>query len=201
MLNALEQAEHISHDTPDGPPISVAHRVRSGGRGRPRIEIDEDILAQALELRGPTHLAEIFDCSARSVRRRALEAGLVQPGDPVYTEYTAEDGSVLRIYGSSTGSISTLSDDELDAITVTILEVFPTFGRRLLDGHLRYLGHHVPRERLRESYSRVHGPPSSTFGPRRIERRVYSVAGPNSLWHHDGQHGALHCYCSRVSGC
>jgi hypothetical protein len=23
----------------------------------------------------------------------------------------------------------------------------------------------------------------------RIWRRVYSVPGPNSLWHHDGQHG------------
>lgn len=22
-----------------------------------------------------------------------------------------------------------------------------------------------------------------------IRRRVYSVPGPNSLWHHDGQHG------------
>jgi transposase InsO family protein len=27
------------------------------------------------------------------------------------------------------------------------------------------------------------------FGARRIQRRVYSVPGPNSLYHHDGQHG------------
>ena len=59
----------------------------------------------------------------------------------------------------------------------------------MIDGHLRFLGHHIPCSRIQGSYARVHGAPSSGFGPRHIQHRVYNVAGPNSLWHHDGQHG------------
>lgn len=46
----------------------------------------------------------------------------------------------------------------------------------------------MPRERIIESYLRVYGTPG-VFGDRAIHRRVYTVAGANSLWHHDGQHG------------
>jgi hypothetical protein len=59
----------------------------------------------------------------------------------------------------------------------------------MIDGHLRHMGHRISRVRLQQSYSHVHGAPVSEFGPRRIHRRVYNVPGPNSLWHHDGQHG------------
>ncbi|KAG1893178.1 uncharacterized protein F5891DRAFT_963393, partial [Suillus fuscotomentosus] len=82
-----------------------------------------------------------------------------------------------------------LSDEELDEITEQVLELFPNFGRRMLNGHFRFLGHHVPRSRILESYARVHGAPTTMFGARRIRRQVYSVPAPNSLYHHDGQHG------------
>ena len=59
----------------------------------------------------------------------------------------------------------------------------------MIDGYLMALGERVPRRRIEKSYLRVIGPPNNQFGDRRIERRVYSVPGPNALWHHDGQHG------------
>ncbi|KIY61682.1 hypothetical protein CYLTODRAFT_325120, partial [Cylindrobasidium torrendii FP15055 ss-10] len=59
-----------------------------------------------------------------------------------------------------------------------------------ITGHLRHLGLTVPRERIREAYERVMGAPASLVN-RSITRRVYRVAGPNSLWHHDGQHGLI----------
>jgi hypothetical protein len=59
----------------------------------------------------------------------------------------------------------------------------------MIDGHLKFLGHYLPRARIQESYARVHGPPVSAFGARHIECRVYNVRGYNSLCHHDGQHG------------
>lgn len=58
----------------------------------------------------------------------------------------------------------------------------------MIYGHLHSNGHRVPRERIAAAYIRVHGTPG-TFAGRRIHRKVYNVAGPNSLWHHDGQHG------------
>jgi hypothetical protein len=79
-----------------------------------------------------------------------------------------------------------------------VLELFPNFGRQMLDGHFRFLGHHVPRSRILESYARVHGAPTTMFGAKRIQRRVYSVPGPNSLYHHDGQHGSCIYFCVKL---
>ncbi|KAG8941496.1 hypothetical protein FRC03_004468 [Tulasnella sp. 419] len=55
---------------------------------------------------------------------------------------------------------------------------------------LRRLGHRVPVRRIRESLYRV-DPVRRVFGRVKIKRRTYKVPGPNSLWHHDGQHGLI----------
>jgi len=191
MIQCLDSAAHLSSDPPDAPPLQPSVHVHTGNVGRPTIHIPPGTLATALGFRGPTHLASVFNCSARTVRRRALEYGLAEPGPPVYVEYEHDDGTTFKFYGGGNDPISTLSDNDLDEITSQIVEIFPNFGRRMIDGHLQHLGHRVPRSRIQASYSHVHGAPASSFGPRRIQRRVYSVPGPNSLAHHDGQHGML----------
>ncbi|KAJ7652876.1 hypothetical protein B0H17DRAFT_1214857, partial [Mycena rosella] len=55
MVSQLDEARHLSSDPPEGPNLVVSHRVTTGGR--PRIEIDPGFLAQALDLRGTSHLA------------------------------------------------------------------------------------------------------------------------------------------------
>jgi hypothetical protein len=50
------------------------------------------------------------------------------------------------------------------------------------------LGHRIPREQLCQSLVRV-DPVQRVFERIHIRRHVYSVPGPNALWHHDGQHG------------
>jgi len=190
MISDLNQAKSQSADIPDADPIQLTNRTYAGQRGRPRIEINATVLEESYSHRGPTQLGDVFGVSSRTVRRRALELGFVEPGEPVYVEFEDSEGKITRYYtGSSSSSVSTLSDAELDAIMLQILNSFPTFGRRMIDGHLKYLGHHVPRSRIQGSYARVHGPPVSAFGARRIHRRVYNVKGYNSLCHHDGQHG------------
>ena len=99
------------------------------------------------------------------------------------------DGIVTCIYHSSTCAASDIDDEELDTIMTSILQVFPSLGRRMIDGHLRYLGHAIPWPQLQASYAHVHGALSTGFGPCRIQHHVYNVASPNSLWHHDGQYG------------
>jgi hypothetical protein len=189
MIARLDEAASVSADPPTGPAIETTYLAHTGHQGRPRIEINPDILATALEMRGPTQLASVFNTSARTIRRRALDYGLAEPGEPVFATYVDEDGTIHQFHTSSTAPASNLSDDELDTIMRQIVQTFDGYGRRMISGHLSYLGHHVPRPRLRESYLRVYGPPAATVNGRRIERRVYSVPGPNSLWHHDGQHG------------
>ncbi|KAJ8693492.1 hypothetical protein PTI98_008480 [Pleurotus ostreatus] len=203
MANDLDAACHRSLDPPHGPTLVVAQRVHTGGRGRPRVHIDPTFLESALELRGTTHLAEVFNCSARSVRRRALELGIALPAAPV-RNIVEVDGEQVAQYTSTSAPVSTLNDEELDQHIRSILESFPNAGRRMIDGHLRASGHRLPRERVTMSYLRVHGTPA-IFGNRHIARRRYSVPGPNSLWHHDGQHGlirykiVIHCFIDGFS--
>ena len=189
MMKDLQDAKFMSADLPDADPIEPVSREYTGRPGRPRVIIDPEILETSYAMRGPTALGHVFNVSSRLVRRRALELEIVEPGEPVYVEFIDEDGRAMRYYLSSTSSQSNLPDEDLDVIMIDILNTFPTFGRRMIDGHLKFLGHHVPRKRIQQSYARVYGPPYGDFGVRHIERRVYNVRGYNSLCHHDGQHG------------
>ena len=194
MMEDLEQAKFQSADVPDhpdAPPMKPVTLEHTGRRGCPRIVIDPEILEVSYSMCGPTELGRVFGVSSRSVRRRALDLGIVEPGEPVYVDFEQDDGTSRHFYTSSTSSLSTLSNKDLDSIMVDILNSFPSFGRQMIDGHLKFLGHHLPRLRIQESYARVHGPLVSAFGARRIERRVYNVCGYNSLCHHDGQHGKI----------
>lgn len=193
MVMALDDAKHRSMDPPEAPAMVVASHIYTGVPGRPRLEIDENLLRAALAHRGPSGLAEIFHCSSRTVRRRALDHGLVIPGAPVYRDVTDDTATTTRHYSSTTGLVSTLSDNELDDVISNILNIFPTYGHRMLIGSLNAMGHNVPSTRIAASYIRVHGAPA-TFSDRRIQRRKYSVPGPMSLVHHDGQHGVYLLY-------
>ncbi len=68
----------------------------------------------------------------------------------------------------------------------------------MLNGMLRRLGHRVPIEHIRQSLLRI-DPVRQIFERIRIRRREYRVLGPNSLWHHDGQHGRFFYFFCRFS--
>ncbi|KAJ7686979.1 hypothetical protein B0H14DRAFT_2421901 [Mycena olivaceomarginata] len=89
---------------------------------------------------------------------------------------------------SYTGLLSDISDEDLDSLILRLRSHFRRAGLGMLDGMLRRLGHRVPRERVRQSLFRI-DPVRRIFERIRIRRRIYSVPGPNSLVHHDGQHG------------
>lgn len=113
MVAHLEDASHCSADLADKPFFATTTTVRTGRRGRPRIEIDPGLLAVAFELRGPSHHVH-----PRTIRRRVLEQGLAEPGEPVYVDYEQPDGSITRVYRSSSGAVSGISDEELDDIVL-----------------------------------------------------------------------------------
>ena len=191
MVHALEAGVSASLDQPDAPPIQLGGTIATSTAGRPPSDIRPEHLALFAAGR-TTHqeIADIYQCNPRTIRRRLIDYGLSNPGPPVYVNEPQEDGTTRRVYSAGRSSdLSQMTDEQLDTVMVTIYERFPSFGRRMVDGYLMALGERVPRRRIIESFQRVIGPPVATFGNRRIERRVYSVPGPNSLWHHDGQHG------------
>lgn len=191
MITALDAAVTSSSDPPDAPPVGLGSRATQGSVGRPPINIDRaDLAVLNVGRVSHTRLAELYHCHPRTIRRRLLEYGLSAPGPPVYIDEPQLDGSISRTYNvGSSSDLSLLSDRDLDQLILNIYNQFPSFGRRMIDGYLLQLGERVPRRRIIESYLRVVGPSPHNFGPRRIERRVYSVPGPMALVHHDGQHG------------
>ncbi|KAJ7026509.1 hypothetical protein C8F04DRAFT_966327, partial [Mycena alexandri] len=153
MVSALNAAHHELSDQPTAPTLVVTSQTSTGGR--PRVNIDPEILAEALLLRGPSHLQQVFGVSAQTVRRHALEYGLAEPGEPVYTETPQPDGSTSHTYRLTAPAMSPISDADLDSLLASILETFPNFGRQMLSGRLKSQGHRVSRERITASYLRI----------------------------------------------
>lgn len=110
---------------------------------------------------------------------------LALPAFPTDLEELAQPAVI-----SFTGPLSDISDDELDLLIGRLRSHFRRAGLAMLDGMLRRLGHRVQRERIRACLLRI-DPVRRIFERIRIRRRNYSVPGPNSLWHHDGQHGGF----------
>lgn len=93
---------------------------------------------------------------------------------------------------SYTGPISSTTDDQLDNLILQLRQTFVRAGTTMLHGMLRRLGYRISYQRIRQSLLRI-DPIHRVFDRIRIRRRVYSVPGPNALWHHDGQHGEHLC--------
>ena len=88
------------------------------------------------------------------------------------------------------GPLSQLTDDELDTIIADLKKCFVRAGISMIDGLLRGMNIRVPRNRIRDSLLRI-DPVHRVFERITIHRQTYSVPGPNSLWHHDGQHSLI----------
>ena len=194
MVNDLDLACYRSADPPQAEQPAVVQVVHRKQRGRPKIHIDSEWLQAALELRGPSGIAVAAQVSARTIRRRALDAGLVRPAPSIQQRLQPlpENAQPVPLdhFHASSPSLS-LTDAQLDGLISSILNIFPSFGRRMIAGHLKaFHGADVPQARITASYERVHGAPA-IFGDRQIHRQEYRVPAPMSLAHMDGQHGSV----------
>jgi len=134
--------------------------------GRPRIEVDvEDIeFLQGLRFSW-TNVAKVLGISRSTLYRRLEEEGISRE-----TRY------------------SDMSDSDLDSLVREIKRAHPNDGERLMIGHLSRYGVTVPRARLRGSIHRVDPVGTRMRRSVTIRRRVYCSAGPNAVWHIDGNH-------------
>jgi hypothetical protein len=190
----LEEQMRLSIDLPNttAPPGLDLIRVHhTGRRGRPRLEINPVFLESALELRGPSQIGRpLLNIRSRSVRRRAIEYGLRAPGLLIVVHQPNETGEVELLFCGRQPQPLQISKEELNRHVRDALTLFPGISRSTIDGYLKLQDLRIPRSRISASFLRVNGAPAE-FGRRRIERWVYSVPGPNSLWHHDGHHSKV----------
>lgn len=135
-------------------------------RGRPPICIPEQALSTLLEQEfTQVEIAKMLGCSAKTVSRRMAEFGLSR-----FAQYTQ------------------ITDAELDTLVKDFVSNFPTAGQKTLAGHLSTLGYRIQRFKIRESLYRVDPCGVEQRSRQLLHRRKYKVAGPNSLWHIDGNH-------------
>ncbi|KAJ7621560.1 hypothetical protein DFH06DRAFT_1009844 [Mycena polygramma] len=205
----LDQYLGLINESHQGRP-AVVETIRTGAPGRPSVEINPDFLRWAYSLRSTASIARFLGLGRSVVRRALIEHGIAIPRQQPATlaaldnnneptsvptdEYLvnpeqATPPAAAPSVSSFTGPLSDISDDELDDLLIRLRTHFRRAGITMFDGMLRRLGHHVPRERIRQALIRV-DPVQRVFQRITIRRRTYHVPGPNSLWHHDGQHGS-----------
>jgi hypothetical protein len=105
---------------------------------------------------------------------------ILDPQDPI--------PGVVRENSQISSNISDIEDQSLDELIIRLRIHYRRAGVTMLRSMLLRLGYHIPRDRINEALLRI-DPVQRVFQRIRIRRRVYSVPGPNALWHHDGQHG------------
>ena len=119
----------------------------------------------------------------------ALPSNIQPPGPLTVDSITVSDIT------SYTGPLSSISDTDLDDFIIWLCCHFRCTGISMLDGMLCRLGQKILCECIRALLMRI-DPMQRVFQCIQIQRWIYFVAGPMSLWHHDGQHGIfiLSCY-------
>jgi hypothetical protein len=108
--------------------------------------------------------------------------------DDIMATSSHESGAAAPHPISFTGPLSTMTDDKLNELIIRLQSHYHRARISMLDGMLHRLGHCIPHELIRASLLHI-GPVQWVFERIHICQRVYSVPEPNSLWHHDGQHG------------
>lgn len=95
----------------------------------------------------------------------------------------------LREYGiDASRPFSDLSDEKLSELVREVRKDNPRSGYRMMLGHLRARGYRVPQLRVRQMMQKEDPEGTVTRWMNTVRRRVYSVSGPNALWHIDGNH-------------
>ena len=178
VVNTLNKMMSKLEDTRSAEPYGYYVPLSfSGGRGRPKLRITPGVLNYFISHGfSASSTAMLLHVSLSTVRRRMSEYGIM-----IRDQY------------------STLTDTELDRIVTLVQHNNPNCGYRLMRGYLARLGHRVQQCRIRESMARTDPLGVMSRWCNTVQRRQYSVASPNQLWHIDGNHRLIRYFMCRQS--
>ena len=146
-----------------------ARTAESYRRGRPMYEIDFDVVRELHSIGIPIlKIASILGIHRATLYRH------------------------MKKYNVELKRFDDISEDDLDSVIKGIKSEHPLCGERMMAGFLISKGLHVSRSKMRASIHRVDPINTALRWVRRTPRHVYSVTGPNSLWHNDGCHKLIH---------
>lgn len=134
-------------------------------RGRPIIHVSKDAIVSLRKLNYTwTKVARILGISRPTLYRRLDE------------------------YNIPKCDYADISAGDLDEVVKDIKRTFPNDGEVMLQGHMLRQGVKVPRSSLRLAIHRVDHANTVSRSSKVINRRIYSAAHPNAVWHIDGMH-------------
>ena len=172
-LNNLELVAEMLPDlavTGQYVPNCPRPELTRGHLGRPSFLIDRDVLEFLLSNCFKVQdIASMLGVGKRTIERRLQEYGL----------------GVSQTY-------SEISDDDLVERVQNIVKDFPHVGYRSVSSILKSEGYRIQEYRVRNAM-KMTDPEGILFRrlfltTHRIQRRTYSVAGSQALWHIDGNH-------------
>lgn len=95
----------------------------------------------------------------------------------------------MEDYGLSKHKFSEINEEDLDILLIRLVEEFPHCGEVMLRELLKERSIKITRQTLRDSLNRIDENGSLKMRKKKsLHRRVYSVQGPNHLWHLDTNH-------------
>jgi len=160
--------------------VNFISKQHFGNKGAPQFDITEQMLEFYIENGFTTkEISQMLNVSESTIKRRI---------------------SKYKMYIRDT--YSDLTDSQLDKEIEDILKEFPNTGYKCMRGFLLHRSIKIQENRVRLSMRRVdpEGIMLRTMQSRPIFRRKYSVAGPLSLWHMDGNHKLIR-YKMVIHGC
>ena len=168
LLTAYNSLSQENCETDSHTP-SNCQAIYTGSAGRPAFAIPRETLKLYLSYGFSLQkIADMFGTSSKTISRRVKSYSLREEV-PKYDD---------------------ISDEALDSTVSAVLHNFPNCGIRRMKGFLLGQGIRVQWSRVRSSLWRTD--PSGillrTSQLNIVNRRHYSVPGPRSLWHLDGNH-------------
>lgn len=138
----------------------------SGNCGRPKFVISQEQL-EYLIANGfnAVEMGTLLGVSLSTVRRRMIEYSI-----------------------DTSRPFSDITDENLCELIRDIKKENPRSGYRMMLGHLRARGYRVSQLRVRQTMQKEDPEGTVTRWMTTVQRRAYSVSGPNALWHIDGNH-------------
>lgn len=94
----------------------------------------------------------------------------------------------MRAFGIRTTNFSLISNAELDELVWNVVLLHPPCGEGSVTGYVRSQGHHIERERIRQSTRCVDPVGVEARARGVLHRKRYPVEAPNSMWHLHGYH-------------
>ncbi|KAJ8914071.1 hypothetical protein NQ315_017592 [Exocentrus adspersus] len=141
----------------------AAERCKSRKRGRPAVSITrQQLLFFQHEGYTASKIANLLHCSKSLVYRRYYEENIK-----------------LR------DKYCNLNNDELGQKIQSLAESFPRSGSEMMSGLLKSQGIYAQRERVRRLLCAANPHQTAVRWGNTVQRRIYSVPTPNSLWHMD----------------